>query len=269
MFIEDEDIEVKKPTEPQVSSIKTYTIDLPSMGKHGYPATVEYRDILVKDEKLLAMATEHTFTSTINRVLKSLIIGSDKWFNRMSIADRDFLLLILWSQAYNQRREVGITCGTCGHVMEIEVDLADTPFSTIKDDYEEPFILPLSNGTELGLRMITVGDELAVERLKKADDGFALICSAIQTIDGKVLPLEKKIKWVEENVTGRDMANIRAFFKHFKYGIEPHKRECERCGGGISFEVPIDSTFFLPVTDNNFEEILRNRKKSKRRGDAD
>lgn len=255
MFVEDEE----KTKDVSVSPIKTYTIDLPSRGKHGYPATIEYRDILVKDEKMLALANENNFTDVINKVLKDVIIGSDSWYNRMSIADRDFLLLSIWSMAYNQRRELVVSCNSCGNRDDITVDLSNTSFSEISDDYVENFPLPLNDGTELTLRTITVGDELAAERYTrntKEDPTFVLLCSAINTIDGKVLPLKQKIAWVEEHVIGKDMANIRAFHTHFKYGLEPHNHICSECGEGVKFDIPIDGSFFLPNREDDFNAIL-------------
>jgi len=88
-----------------------------------------------------------------------------------------------------------------------------------------------------------------------ADVTFVTLASATM-FDGKIMPLRHKVKWMEENVTGRDMAIIRKFHQHYRFGLMPATHTCTECGSEVKFEVPVDGSLFLPASGDDFEEIF-------------
>src|SRR5690606_33709188 len=74
---------------PDETSIMTgmNILDLPSEGRLGYPSSVNYRDIMTKDEEVLSSATADTYGRTLNGVVKSLL-NDCEFYNKMSIYDR-------------------------------------------------------------------------------------------------------------------------------------------------------------------------------------
>jgi rRNA maturation protein Nop10 len=82
----------------------------------------------------------------------------------------------------------------------------------------------------------------------------------ISSIDlGMDIPLESKIKWVGENVTGKEMAIIKRFHEHYAYGVKTTlEHKCSSCGGVTTFELPFSaSEVFSPRLDESDEELLR------------
>ena len=257
---DDEDVNIDKdPSKPY------YSVSLPSQGKLGYPEILEYRDITVKDEKAISTATETNFRHVLNNLLKS-ILGDPSFFKKISIYDREYLLLWIWSNNYSPIQRFQSTCMHCGTKSEQKTDVTKLPVSDLSDEFTMPFKLTLHNGKEVGLNLITIGDEEIAEKFIKVNKEYtmdmALIASSIDI--GAVVPMKQKMDFIEENMNGRDMGIIRSFHKYFKYGADTtHEYTCDSCGGVNVMEIPFRADYFLPDLQTDFEEILRSNKVSK------
>jgi hypothetical protein len=236
-------------------------LDLPSKGQFGYPASVSFRDILAKDEQILATTTEDTYARTLNRVIKAVLMDCP-FYEKMTVHDRDYALIWLWANNYSPKRKVQITCSHCGHVEDHMVDMTRLPTESPKEGFtgSHELILKTTN-KPITLRMKTVGNELAVEEymIKHKDQNFDNLM-LISSIDlGMDIPLESKIKWVGENVTGKEMAIIKRFHEHYAYGVKTTlEHKCSSCGGVTTFELPFSaSEVFSPRLDESDEELLR------------
>jgi len=244
-------------------STRYYAVDLPSSGKLGYPSEIEYRDILVRDEKILSTATGANYEKILNKILKSLL-KDQSWYDDISIYDRDFLLLWIWANNYSTEKTFEVTCPHCKAKDDVVVDVTKITIDEISEDYTNPFIMELSNGETVKLRMVTIGDEnIAVDFATKnkgkhdVDDIKFAITMQFDT----VLPLSQKLEYMSNNITGRDMGMIRAFHDHFKYGIDDKvSHSCNSCAEVTSFTIPFSLEFFLPTLRNYFEKMLHSNK---------
>jgi hypothetical protein len=106
----------------------------------------------------------------------------------------------------------------------------------------------------------TVGDENAVENfmLKNKKHRFEYLMM-IRAIDlGMDVALEQKIKWVGDNITGREMAIIKAFHEHYSYGIKTQlEHKCPACSGVTLYELPFQTEDILnPTVSVDFGEYV-------------
>lgn len=240
--------------EDKVSSIRYSMVDLPSMGKLGYAETIQYRDILVRDEKIIASATEKTFTKVINNVLQSLM-EDRSYFQKLSIYDRDFLLLWIWANNYSTIKSIETECPHCGNTNKYDIDITTLDVKNLDEEYTHPFEFETSTGETLFLRLLTIEDEevarnYASKHPDVMEEAVLLYCA----IDFETkMTLSKKIEKIENELRGKDMAYIRGFHQHFKYGVDDVvERECKSCGEVNKIAIPFQLDHFLPSLSDNF-----------------
>ena len=250
----------KEPVQEEKSDIRLkYSIaELPSNGKLGYSNHVEYRDILVRDEKELASSTEKTFQKTLNSILKSLL-KDGSYYDSLSIYDRDYLLLWIWANNYSTEKNIEATCPHCGHKNNYVIDLTALEVTELSEDFKNPYPFTLSNGTEVTLRLITVGDEEIARKycaVNKEEEEYQVML-ALSVNFGAVMPLVDKIKRINDTFTGKDMAFIRGFHTFFRYGVvDKVEKECSNCSEVSSYTVPFQADFVLPTLSSSFGKTI-------------
>ena len=244
--------------QPQQSTETGYSytsVELPSKGRLGYPDHVEYRDIMLRDEKSIASATESTFFITLNNVLKSLL-KDDSFYLDMSIADRDFLIMWIWSNSYDTVKHIESECAHCGASNEYKVDITELEIKELDERYNPKYVHKFKSGKKLPLRLATVADEAAAFKYAKAnrDVDEAYVLSIMTVTDNVAGNIESKLRWAEENLTGKDMMEIRGFHAFFNYGIEDSViRACKECGEDNKILIPFQINDFLPTNTDDFE----------------
>ena len=242
-------------TKSEATDDYVYTqVDLPSNGALGYPTEIEYRDILVKDEKVLASSTEKTFPRILNNVMKGLIKDSS-FFDKMAMHDRDFLLLWIWANNYSTVKDIEMKCPHCDHHNNYKIDLTKLNIDEIDTDLKNPYPYETKRGDKVSFKLLTVGDEEIARKFansnKDYDESFVLLCLSINF--KKVMSLIDKIKYIEEKFTGKDMSVLRGFHKHFKFGIDDVvEKECTNCGEVNKIAIPFQIDFFIPSLSDNF-----------------
>lgn len=270
MFIEKDEpeelgveaLENEKKKQSKVGSSSYNILDLPSKGKLGYPASVDYRDILVKDEEILSLATVDTYSRTLNRVLKGILNDCD-FYEDMSIHDRDFALVWVWANNYTAKKEVSFECSHCGHKEPKVVDLTKLEIIDIKDNLPIPFTMPLSRASleQIDIHLLTVGDEIMVEEYMmknpKANDELLRLVTSIHLPFN--MGLEQKLKWVRENMTSKELGHVRNFHRYFKFGVKDRvDHVCSACGEVTQGALPFQAQDVLfPTVQSDFEELLR------------
>lgn len=263
MFVEEEDQEVTKKDEVdelELSGTHNVAI-LPSNGKFGYPATIHYRDIMVKDEELLASASPETYAVTLNGVLRD-ITNNPEWFEQITIADRDFLLVWLWANNYSKIKTVGVKCQHCGNEDEHKVDLTKLPLKEISEKFVHGLEIPIAKtGGKIKVRLNTIGDELAVEKYQLHDKEHSYdYLMRVASIDiGVPLSLSDKVKWVRENVSGKEMGYVRRYHQYFEYGLSNTlEHKCTQCKEVTVGQIPFSTSdiLFPSIVADDFEALL-------------
>lgn len=235
-------------------------LQLPSNGAFGYPATVEYRDILVADEEILASSSAETYSRTLNAVVKS-VLNNCPFYEKMTVADRDFAILWLWANNYTSKKQVEVTCSHCQHVDNHMIDLTKLPTIAIKDNFKSNFEIPVKKtGGVVRVNLYTVGNEIEAEIVSQQNPkirfAHALMVSSIDI--GFPMPLETKIQWVANNMTGKEFGFVRRFHEYFSYGVSSViEHKCTNCGGLTKGSIPFQTTDILyPSVSDDFERLL-------------
>lgn len=249
-------------------------VDLPSNGNLNYPSSVNYREMLFGDEKVLASAADDTYLRTLNNVLKS-ILNDCEFYEDLSIHDRDYLLMWIFANNYNPYRDLQIECPSCGNVDEKRVDLTKLEVTPLTDDYVEPFKFTSEKGHELALRVIRVKDELKADKHVRTQiekqipsnkiDDIANVMQVCSIDVGQAIELEQKLRWCEQNLTISDMRIIRRFHEYFSFGVnDVITHNCTSCDYELTGRVPFDTgdTFRTSVSDD-FEDLLRSNQRAK------
>lgn len=243
---------------PELGPILT----LPSNGLMGYPSEVVYRDILVEDEEILATTTDATYSKVMNRVLKS-ILGDPDFYEEMSIHDRDFALIWVWANNYDPVKEVMIKCPSCGHKTTHRIDLTKLEVTPLKDTFEPVKTFQLKKtGKEIGVKMITVEDELFAEKYVKENPGISYntILLFRSIILPQVMPFAKKADWIRKNLNSKDFGKVKAFHNHFRFGISPfmdYKCSNPECGEVTRDLIPFQAEdVYMPTLQSDSEEWL-------------
>jgi hypothetical protein len=256
MFADDVPEVVKEVGLPSASHNIT---TLPSNGVFGYPAEVEYRDILVKDEEVLSGATVETYSKTLNAVIKSLM-NDCPFYENLIIHDRDYMLLWIWANNYTSSKNVEIACVHCDNKDHHKVDFTKLETVDVKKTIKIPFEIPLQKGGKIVVRMNTVADELfAEEYVKKNKNVKFEQVMMVRSIDvGSEIPFNAKMKWVSENLRSKEMGIVRQFHKHFAFGIPTSiEHTCSACGGVTRGDLPFQTEDILyPTVQSDFEKLL-------------
>lgn len=282
MFIDDEDEsestenqtpkneavaeEQKTEPKPQTLSTKYYDVTLPSQGKLSYPKTIQYRDILVRDEKIIMSATNDNYPKVINRVLKS-VLGDVDFYDDLVIHDRDFLLTWIWANNYDPVKSIQVECPDCSHVDNVDVDLTKLNVEDIPSDFVQPFEIDVDDNITIGVNLVTVGDEKEAARIAEESNEYdyetiLYYLSIDVPIDYNTL--DEKFEWIEENMKGRDMAMVRSFHEYFAFGVENEiEHKCTGCGEVNRHTVPFRPEWLLPDSSRDFKNLLQSNKASK------
>lgn len=236
-------------------------VEFLSNGRFGYPNTFEYRDMLVKDEEILATAKTSTYSRTLNSVLKSVMNNPD-WYEDMLISDRDYALMWIWAQNYGATKTLSVTCSNeeCGKTNVHNVNLTQLPTTPLNEKIRYPFEMDLKCGHTVTIHPPTVKDELFAEEWlnKNPADRYDTVMSA------RVIRLEReplfasKLEWMRNNVTGPELGKIKRYQEHSWFGVNPViKHVCSSCKEETHGEIPFSASDILwPTVHADLEEFL-------------
>ena len=276
IFVEDDELEEKKsPPKRQAKKVNTVEeetvsnvldspdgnlVDLPSKGVHGYATHISFRDMLVRDEEILSNATDKTFSFTMNKVLKG-VLNNFPEYDKLTICDRDFLLVWVWANNYSPIKKFTVTCPKCGHHNNTQIDYTKVDTIDIHPKFTGEYEMELAtNGQKIKVRLNTVSDEIMAESYvaNNKDVSFSSVMLALSIDFGVNMPLDMRIKNTQDLITAREMAKIKKFHTLFKYGIPSDVSvKCSQCGEVSSAPFPFSpEDVFSPTISADIEDFL-------------
>jgi len=254
-----EEIEQPLEEESNIHEEVANILTLPSLGKLGYPKEVTYRDILVKDEEVLSMATEETYAKVLNRVLKS-ILNDPPFYEKMSIHDRDYAMIWLWANNYDPIKKMKVTCSHCENVDTHNFDLRTVEVEDIKEDFVDSLEIPLKNGGRVAVRLPTVEDELSAEEYtrKNKNHSYQYVLLAHTIKIPKVMKFSEKLEWIGDNMTAQEIGYVKNYHKYFKFGVNSlAEYKCTACGEVTQDFIPFQAEdILMPTTTGDFRKFL-------------
>jgi hypothetical protein len=197
------------------------------------------------EEELLSQINPLNLERNYLEVMKRVIQGVDP--AKLTLGDR--LYFIVWEciNSYMDIVKVKTVCSNCLQEVEIPVDLKKLAVIKLPDDYKEPYEISLPSGEQVKLRLLTVEDEIEIEKYQKKH-GKSHNYRYARSIVGDDNIVEK-LKKVEE-MQARDKATIRAFHEKFYHGPDfYYKYICPNpnCGEEDELEVPFRFEFLFPI----------------------
>lgn len=273
------DEEVKQPVvkkEPlknieteEIKAPEGNILKLPSKGAFGYPEQISYRDLLVKDEEVLAGASPTVLSQTLTGVLKSVCNDCD-FFEDLTVYDRDFIMVWLAANTYSRYKKVEVECQHCDQMIKANFDLLNGGDLIEPKTDLFPIRIPIQKtGGAILVHLNTVGDELFAESYinnesKKKEAGDLnneqlMLYRSISIEGAEGLPFKQKVDWIRNNVNPKELGFCKQAHVHGMYGINRVvNMKCESCGGETKMSHPFRfSDFVRPDVHDDFEELLQ------------
>ena len=151
-------------------------------------------------------------------------------------ADQFYIVLAARSMSFGVEYSFGSTCPTCGKRETHKFELPDgLPVNRLKEDFQEPFEIELpTSGDKVGLKFLTVNDEMAVanyarqKKLNSIDPGdpgykFRLAKHIVYVNDPKTgvpADIQEAIDYVT-SLDGKDPYTFRRGIEQQQPGVAP------------------------------------------------
>lgn len=207
------------------------------------PEDIKARAYQGSEEELLSQINPLNLERNYLEVMKRVIQGIDPL--KLTLGDR--LYLIVWEciNSYMDVIKVKTVCGNCLQEVEVLVDLKNLGVIKLPDDYKEPYEVTLPSGKQIKLRLLTVADEIEIEKYQQKHGKSYLYRYARSIVsDDNIV---EKLKALEESLT-RDTAKIRTFHEKFYHGPDfTYTYKCPHCGEEDDVEVPFRLDFIFPT----------------------
>lgn len=232
--------------------VSVYELDLPVSKKR-----IKYRPFLVKEQKILLMASESGDADVIERSIRQILQNcciEEFDVDTLSLLDIEFFFLHLRSVSVGELVENKYRCQndvngeTCNNLMDARLNLNDLKVTGL-DEYKDVIALTDRIGVKMALPKYSV--------IKKARDMkdmtgfvFELIADCIEYIyDGEELFYTKDIDKSEvvefiENLNQPQFARIQSFFDNIPKLDKKIDVTCSKCGFHHDIEFEGIESFF-------------------------
>ena len=213
---------------PSLTSSK-YELTVPST-----KAQVEYRPYLVKEEKILMIASEskdeNQMIMAIKDIIKSCTFGSCN-VETMTMFDLEYVFTLLRSKSVGEGTELKLVCTSCEEPNEVIVDLntiavSDGPESNIK----------ITDTIGMTMRYPKINDVTSADvNRSDIDKAFDVIVSCIESIyEGDELYAAEDVSKAElmtfiEELNSEQFQRINDFVSNMPYAYIDAKFVCKKC----------------------------------------
>jgi hypothetical protein len=215
-----------------IASVPKHQVVLPVSGKK-----VDYRPFVVKEEKILLMASEtkdeKTITSAVREVVSACTLGTVDVF-KLPIVDMEYLFLQLRSHSVGETVKPNIKCSKCEIPNECEVSIKE--IQPINDPNHKK-VIPLIGDISVVMRYPTVDDMRAIDdNITDVEKALVLLTKSIdkvyqgETVYNASEMDEKEVKDFIEQMTQDQFKRIFNFIETMPR-LEKHiKFKCKSCG---------------------------------------
>lgn len=208
------------------------------------PEDITARPYTGEDESILAQINPINIEKNFLVILKRVLLGIDP--KELTLGDRLYLILWLYISSYSETVQVKQTCTHCLQDVEFTVDLRTFENKLLDPELKLPSDtqLPIS-GETVHLRPLTVGDEVAAEKLAASGTDVHLYRYA-RSIVGQDDPIGKMQEM--RGWHAKDVARVRYFHEvEADHGPIMHTTlPCPKCSEEEEVEVPFRFDFFYP-----------------------
>lgn len=160
-----------------IASVPKHQTTLPISGKK-----IEYRPFIVKEEKILLMASESKDEKTINTAIREVISactnGTVDVF-KLPLLDMEYLFLQLRSHSVGETAKPNIKCSGCEVPTEVEINLRE--IQPIIDPNHKK-IIPIVGDISVVMRYPTVDDIKDIDTPNDIEKALNLLVKSIDKV---------------------------------------------------------------------------------------
>ncbi len=199
-------------------NVPKYKLKLPSDGR-----TVNYRPFLVKEEKLLLLATETGEQADLVQAIKDIITAcSDiQDIEKLATFDIEFLFLQIRTKSVGESIDLSVTCPDDNETqVEVKIPLSDIKVVKDKKHKSEIKLTPEvmmtmgypSLDTFVKMNFMDEGNVQVEQIFEMAADCVVTITDTEQVYDCKSMPKSEIIEFFE-NLSSKQFMQIQDFFE--------------------------------------------------------
>ena len=252
---------VDQPVTETVDAFPTETIDLPSKGVF-YPedsplrsGQIELRYMTAKHEDILTSQNLIQKGVVLDRLIDALIATKGVKAADLFLGDLNAVMVAARILGYGKDYEVAIECPSCNTAVEQVVNLSELETENVPESNEASefmLTLPLSKA-EISLKLLTRGDELAIDKelkaLKKISsdveaDSTSRLKAMIKSVNGDTS--KAKIWSFVDNLLVKDARYLREQYRTRVPDINFNVSIDCNCGTNQKVRMPIGVNFFWP-----------------------
>ena len=214
-----------------IIEVPKYSVTIPSNGE-----SVVYRPYLVKEEKVLMIAMESENQEQVMRAVKEVIAACT--FNKinvdnLTVFDMEYVFLKLRSKSVGEVSKIGVKCGECSTLNDIEVQLDTLEVSKPTEDNS---VVMVTDKIGVKLRYPTIKDASALSKYEGTEAAMKTIVACIDNIfdDEKVYPAKdstpKELEQFLDSLNSEQFKKMQQFFETMPSLSHDAKFTCSSCG---------------------------------------
>jgi len=233
--------------------LPTFTIKIPSTGKES-----TFRPFVVKEEKLLMMASEsndsNEIIKTTKQVINNCLVSGELNIEKLAFFDIDYLFVALRSKSIGETVELKYKCnhvtdeGQCRNVFEVRLNIADYE---VYGANKEKLDIDLQNGIKLKMKYPSY---TAMKSVNSSDNPFDkkidLLVNCIEIIYDKDKVLTAKdfskeeLRGFLESLTERQFKMLDEFITDLPFFQFMAEANCNKCGFHHKIKIQDFESFF-------------------------
>lgn len=219
--------------------VPTFDLTFPSNGQ-----TVKARPFLVKEEKLLLMASEskdinEVINATI-QVLNNCVLDEDINIEKLPFFDIDYLFIALRAKSVGENIEIRFTCNnivdgdTCNNIFPATLDISNCVIvkdDNVSDDIKvgEGKSVKLKYPTYRQMKLITSNDSDTDKKIRLIASCIEFIYDKDQIYSAKDHTKEELVEFVE-GMTENNFKKMEAFIDNLPSFAVTAEATCDKCG---------------------------------------
>ena len=217
--------------------VPTFDLTLPSSGN-----TIKARPFLVKEEKLLLMASESKDVNEVinatTQVINNCIIDDDVNVEKLPFFDIDYLFIALRAKSIGENIEVQFTCNNvvdselCNHIFPAIIDISNCVI--VKDNDVDDIKVSGGKGVKLKyptyrqMKIITNDEMSADKKIKLIASCIDYIYDKEQIYPAKDHTKEELIEFIE-SMTENNFKKLESFVDNLPSFAVHAEATCNKC----------------------------------------
>jgi hypothetical protein len=221
---------------PRLNDVPMYTMVVPSTGKQ-----VKYRPFLVKEQKVLMIASESQDKKQMMSAMLDTIeacIQDDIKVKRLPTFDVDYMFLQIRGKSVGENSHLNIPCSKCEEVIGLDVDISKIKPPEVKLNSS---VIKLTNEISVKLNYPSYINMIQNDNIINQDNvnsefvlHYLVSCiESVQTAEENILmkdePDEDKIGFIE-SLTTEQFDKLSNFVQNTPKIEHNIKVKCEKCG---------------------------------------